>query len=65
MNATQNPDFAQWSAIYMPYCDGASFSGDATDPVVVNGTKIYFRGHRILQAMIANMSSKGETLAKA
>ena len=47
-----NPNFANYSVVFVPYCDGASFSGNRDEPVVVNGRKIYFRGHRILTALV-------------
>ena len=37
------------------YCDGASFSGDVTEPITVHGTKIYFRGKRILDFMLDSL----------
>ena len=36
----------------MWYCDGGSFTGDAAEAVVVNGKKIYFRGKRVLDALL-------------
>jgi len=39
----------------MPYCDGASFSGDATEPVVFRTQTLYFRGRRILDSVIADL----------
>lgn len=34
------------------YCDGASFTGDRTDPVIVNGKQLHFRGRRIMDAIL-------------
>ena len=31
-----NPDFYDWNIVNVGYCDGASFSGNVTDPVVVD-----------------------------
>jgi len=45
---TINPDFYDWNHVYFIYCDSASWSGNRDEPVIVNGTKIYYRGHRIL-----------------
>eukprot|EP00850_Spirogloea_muscicola_P012090 SM000077S21564 [mRNA] locus=s77:225245:233805:- [translate_table: standard] len=50
-----NPDFYNWNAVFFPYCDGASFSGDVDQPVFENGTALYFRGHRILHAIIDDL----------
>jgi len=55
-----NHDFYDWNHVFMPYCDGAFFAGDAELPAVVNGTKIYFRGHRILVATFKELlATKG------
>ena len=42
-----NPDFCNFNRVYMPYCDGNSFSGNCEDPVIETGEPLYFRGHRI------------------
>eukprot|EP00850_Spirogloea_muscicola_P012126 SM000077S21600 [mRNA] locus=s77:482328:486100:- [translate_table: standard] len=54
----QNPDFYNWNVAYMKYCDGASFSGDVEEPVVVMGRKLYFRGKRIMDAVIDELLQK-------
>jgi len=54
-NTTVNPDFADFNHVFLPYCDGASFTGDADSPVVVDNTTVYFRGLRILNAVIADL----------
>ena len=48
---TVNPDMYDWNLVFIPYCDGASFTGDVAEPVTVDGKKIYFRGFRILKAV--------------
>ena len=53
-----NPAFCSWSVAYLYYCDGTSFSGDHTEPMPVGdaaGSKVYFRGRRILEAHIAHL----------
>jgi len=50
-----NPDFSSWNHVFFPYCDGASFSGDKEDPVVVMNTSLYYRGHRILVAGLMDL----------
>lgn len=40
-------DYCNFNRVHMAYCDGNSFSGNADEPVTVNGKKIYFRGKRI------------------
>ena len=34
------------------YCDGNSFSANRDEPITVNGDKIFFRGKRIIDAVI-------------
>ncbi|XP_031108750.1 pectin acetylesterase 11-like [Ipomoea triloba] len=31
-NPTNNPDFYNWNRVYVPYCDGSSFTGDVEAP---------------------------------
>jgi hypothetical protein len=47
-NTQVNPHFANWTRVWFPYCDGASFAGYVVDPVKVNTTTLYFRGLSIL-----------------
>lgn len=56
-----NPLFANWTKIYLPYGDGTSQLGDVWDPVIVSpGAKpIYFRGARVLRAMISFLLDEG------
>ncbi|XP_019854868.1 PREDICTED: pectin acetylesterase 5-like [Amphimedon queenslandica] len=55
----KNPDFYNWNMAQVQYCDGASFAGYVEKPVKVHGTDIYFRGFKILQAIIQSLMSKG------
>jgi hypothetical protein len=55
-NITVNPLMATWSKLFLPYCDGGSQVGNLETPVSVNGKTIYYRGHRILDAMQGNLS---------
>jgi len=50
-----NPEFYDWNHVLMAYCDGASFSGDRADPINVDGKLIYFRGFRILKAIMKDL----------
>ncbi|XP_062512571.1 uncharacterized protein LOC134188416 [Corticium candelabrum] len=59
-----NPEFANYSVVFVPYCDGASFSGNVNDPITVNDKKIYFRGHPILNAVLSALIQK-EQIDKA
>jgi hypothetical protein len=54
-----NPDFYNWTFVYLKYCDGASFSGDVAQPLVWKGTTLYFRGHRIFRALYNNLLTNG------
>jgi hypothetical protein len=49
-----------WSFAFVHYCDGASFTGDRTDPVKsLNGSTLYYRGRRIRDAVIKYLLSQG------
>eukprot|EP00933_Yihiella_yeosuensis_P053242 TRINITY_DN5142_c3_g3_i1.p1 TRINITY_DN5142_c3_g3~~TRINITY_DN5142_c3_g3_i1.p1 ORF type:complete len:461 (-),score=61.49 TRINITY_DN5142_c3_g3_i1:63-1445(-) len=69
-NCAENPDFCNWNKVYIRYCDGASYSGQAEHPVTArNGRKLYFRGRRVLDAILDDLLEKGmsrgtELLAK-
>jgi hypothetical protein len=56
-DCARNPDWCTWSSVYFPYLDGASFSGNAALPLVVNGTSLYFRGHVNLDAALTALLS--------
>ena len=47
-----NPAFCDFNYVFVKYCDGNSFSGDRTEPIVVDGTHLWSRGHRIVDAVI-------------
>jgi len=53
-----NPDFYDWNAVHLIYCDGASFSGNMKDPVKVDNELIYYRGKFNLDAAIAHLKEK-------
>ena len=54
-----NPDFYDWNLVWIVYCDGGSFTGDREDPVVVHGENIFFRGKRVLDAVITDLMKRG------
>jgi len=63
-NSVENPLTWNWNKVYVPYCDGASFSGDVDEPVEVKDGgyrgSLYFRGHKILLAVYDSLlSTKG------
>ncbi|KAI5001356.1 hypothetical protein ZWY2020_026006 [Hordeum vulgare] len=53
-----NPDFYNWNKVYVRYCDGASFAGDA-EGQAQDGTTVYFRGLRIYEAITDELMQKG------
>lgn len=54
-----NPDFYNWNVVFVPYCDGASYTGNRPHPVVVKERMIYFRGKRILSALLDDLLAHG------
>ena len=50
-----NPTFAGFNVAYLYYCDGTSYSGNLSEPLVVNGTTLHFRGFSILNAFIQHL----------
>eukprot|EP00055_Hartaetosiga_balthica_P018220 m.130795 g.130795 ORF g.130795 m.130795 type:complete len:444 (+) comp9473_c0_seq5:3561-4892(+) len=58
-DCTANPSFCTWNRVELAYCDGNSFSGNRDDPISVNGDKIFFRGRRIIDAVIQTLMGLG------
>jgi hypothetical protein len=58
-NSCSESSFCNWTAVHLNYCDGASFAGFLPEPIVVQGTDIYFRGITILNTMIDTMLAAG------
>ena len=48
-----NPNFHSWNHVWVPYCDGTSWSGNRIDPVTVGNGTIYYRGRANMQAIVA------------
>lgn len=48
----ENPVFSNWTVVFVPYCDGASFTGNS----VVDG--LHFKGEPILKAVLTELESK-------
>ena len=46
--AARNPTFHGFHKAVLKYCDGASFSGDVQDPVIVGDTSLHFRTPPVL-----------------
>lgn len=53
-----NPDTYNWNVVIIAYCDGASFAGDVSEPMVVEYTTIYMRGRRILDFLMSHLLEK-------
>jgi len=51
---TVNALMNNFTYVYLPYCDGGSFSGDATSP---SAPLLYFRGLKIREAVIASLKA--------
>jgi hypothetical protein len=55
-DSSVNPRFYNWNAVYVKYCDGASFTGNKAEPVPTSdGTSIYFRGALIFEAVLQSL----------
>eukprot|EP00929_Paragymnodinium_shiwhaense_P009220 TRINITY_DN113303_c0_g1_i1.p1 TRINITY_DN113303_c0_g1~~TRINITY_DN113303_c0_g1_i1.p1 ORF type:complete len:464 (-),score=47.79 TRINITY_DN113303_c0_g1_i1:219-1436(-) len=54
-----NPDFCNFNRVELRYCDGNSFSGNREEPVEVHGKQLYFRGRRILDAVLDTLFTMG------
>lgn len=52
---TVNPDFGTWALAFIMYCDGSSYTSNVDAPVNVNGTNLYFRGRRLLDAIFEDL----------
>ena len=48
-----NPDFLNFTQVYVKYCSSDIYSGNSEQPV--NGMKLQFRGHEIVTAIIADL----------
>jgi hypothetical protein len=57
-DATLNPLLHSWTHVYLPYCDGAYFSGSNHSNTIVNGTNLYFHGKDIMDAVLRELESK-------
>lgn len=62
-DASENPDFHNWNRVKIRYCDGASFAGHP-ESEFTNGTKLFFRGHLIWEAIMDELLSVGMSNAK-
>ena len=45
-----------WNAVYVPYCDGTSFSSDLAQPLNTGGAKpVHYRGRANMQAVLEDL----------
>lgn len=51
--------FPTFTIVYSMYCDGSSMTGNNESVTLVNGNAIYYRGRRILDALLDNLFEKG------
>lgn len=60
-----NPLFHNWTRVALMYTDGSSQTSDRSEPIVVPGVPapIYYRGARIVKAVIANLLASGLSAA--
>ena len=57
-SAEDNPAIWDWAAVYVPYCDGGSFSGARAEAVVINDTaSVAYRGSFIRDALVEHLAS--------
>lgn len=60
-DCTMSPDFCHYNKVMLGYCDGNSFASDRIAPISVvapgapAGTKIWFRGKRNIDAVLATL----------
>ena len=54
-SSSVNPDFHNFTKVYVRYCDGGSFSGD-TAAAHGHGT-LHFRGRRVLDAVLDDLTA--------
>lgn len=57
MNSTENPYFANFTKVFVKYCDGSSFTGNRVSTSNVNGEEIWYRGRPNLDAVLEQLSS--------
>eukprot|EP01084_Bolivina_argentea_P061931 113211_1 len=57
-NYSINPLSYNWNTIMVRYCDGSSFMSNRESPIVYNGIKLYFRGFRIMNAVLQYLTEQ-------
>jgi len=59
-----NLAWGDFHRIRVGYCDGYFYSSNREDPVMVGGQKLYFRGKRVLNAVLDTLDDMGMINAK-
>ena len=59
-----NPRTHDWTDIYVMYCNGASWTSNQTDPLVYNGTELWFRGRANLRAVLEDIDERWGLFSK-
>lgn len=60
------PAFADWGALYLPYCDGGGFAGDVRGPVPYNASvSLHFRGAANMRSALADFRARFGVAAPA
>lgn len=54
-----NPTLYNWNIVWVKTCDGGSWTGNRQEPDVVEGTALYYRGRKILDAMVDDLIPRG------
>ena len=52
-----NPTIWDWASVYVPYCDGTSYTGSVLGSVPVGAENITYRGRYIRDALVAHLAS--------
>merc|ERR1711991_316111 len=65
VRARRTTRFGDFSKVLLPYCDGASFTGNRATPVTVNGTTLHFGGKRILTQILKVLMGEPYNLGTA
>jgi hypothetical protein len=54
-----SPPFASFTVVYAKYCSGDSWTADNATVATVSGASVYFRGRRLLDALLADLMPRG------
>mmetsp|Transcript_59002 Transcript_59002/g.183183 ORF Transcript_59002/g.183183 Transcript_59002/m.183183 type:complete len:403 (+) Transcript_59002:31-1239(+) len=51
--------FPAFSVVYVKYCDGGSMTGNRQEAILVSGRPVYYRGRRLLDAVLDHLLANG------